>query len=278
MFSSYRSVNSAFTGRECIGEESLPAVRGGQGRSPSPPCGEARRGRRIRVDDGYPEGSRGSISTRGARLKADNASMKRGARGNPGRLSIYARDNLVAVAPIAVFGDALLDPATGDVVREAVVLIENDHVTASGARSKVQVPSDAKRVDAEGLWLLPGLIDCHVHLCMTGTTYDLGERLSRPASLTILQSVDGCAKDLAAGFTSVRDAGGTPNGVRMAGVRGYFPGPRMQLAITILTVTGIHADSMFPGDVRVPPVHSPDTSGSDVAALLALRLRVRETS
>ena len=142
--------------------------------------------------------------------------MKRGARGNPGRLSIYARDNLVAVAPTAVFGDALLDPATGDVVREAVVLIENDHVTASGARSKVQVPSDAKRVDAEGLWLLPGLIDCHVHLCMTGTTYDLGERLSRPASLTILQSVDGCARDLAAGFTSVRDAGGTPNGVRMA--------------------------------------------------------------
>jgi len=180
------------------------------------------------------------------------------------------------VAPTAVFGDALLDPATGDAVRDAVVLIENDHVTASGARSKIQVPSDARRVDAEGLWLLPGLIDCHVHLCMTGTTYDLGERLSRPASLTILQSVDGCAKDLAAGFTSVRDAGGTPNGVRMAVERGYFPGPRMKLAISILSETGGHADSMFPCGVAVPLINSPDIPASVVDGIEPMRLRVRE--
>jgi imidazolonepropionase-like amidohydrolase len=179
-------------------------------------------------------------------------------------------------APVAVLGDALLEPATGDVVRDAVVLIENDHITASGARSKVHVPSDATRVDAEGLWLLPGLIDCHVHLCMTGTTYDLGERLSRPASLTILQSVDGCAKDLAAGFTSVRDAGGTPNGVRMAVERGYFPGPRMKLAISILSETGGHADNMFPCGVAVPIINSPDIPGSVVDGVEPMRLRVRE--
>ena len=102
----------------------------------------------------------------------------------------------------AIFGDALLDPATGELTREAVVLIENGRVTASGARSKVQAPRDGQRIDAEGLTLLPGLIDCHVHLCVTGTTYDLGERLGRPPSLTLLQAVDACAKDLAAGFTA----------------------------------------------------------------------------
>lgn len=73
---------------------------------------------------------------------------------------------------------------------------------------------------------------------MRGTTFDLGERLSRSASLTVLQSVDWCARDLAAGFTSVRDAGGTPNGVRQAVQMGYFPGPRMKLAISILSETG----------------------------------------
>jgi imidazolonepropionase-like amidohydrolase len=179
-------------------------------------------------------------------------------------------------APVAVLGDALLDPATGDVVRDAVVLIDNDHVIASGARSKVQVPADATRVDAEGLWLLPGLIDCHVHLCTTGTTFDLGDRLARPPSLNILQSVDSCARDLAAGFTSVRDAGGTPNGVRMAVERGYFPGPRMKLAITILSETGGHADGTFPCGAFLPLVSGPDIPLSVVDGVEPMRQRVRE--
>lgn len=178
--------------------------------------------------------------------------------------------------PTAVFGDALLDPATGEVVREAVVIIENDRVVARGARSKLQVPADADRVDAEGLWLLPGLVDCHVHLCVTGTTYDLGERLSRPPSLTVLQAVDGCAKDLAAGFTSVRDAGGTPSGVRMAVERGYFAGPRMKLAIQILSETGGHADNMFPCGVSIPLANTPDIPSSVVDGVEPMRLRVRE--
>ncbi|HEV2218145.1 MAG TPA: amidohydrolase family protein [Candidatus Dormibacteraeota bacterium] len=176
----------------------------------------------------------------------------------------------------AVFGDALLEPSTGEVVRDAVVLIENDRVIASSARSKFQVPADAQRVDAEGLWLLPGLIDCHVHLCVTGATFDLGERLGRPPSLTVLQSVDACAKDLAAGFTSVRDAGGTPNGVRMAVERGYFPGPRMKLAIQILSETGGHADGMFPCGVPVPIANTPDIPPSVVDGVEPMRHRVRE--
>lgn len=178
--------------------------------------------------------------------------------------------------PTAVFGDALLDPATGEVVHEAVVIIENDRVVASGARSKFQVPSDADRIDAEGLWLLPGLIDCHVHLCTTGTSFDLGERLGRPPSLTILQAVEACAKDLEAGFTSVRDAGGTPNGVRMAVDRGYFAGPRMRLAIQMLSETGGHADGMFPCGVPVPLMNVPDIPPSVVDGVEPMRLRVRE--
>src|SRR5215472_11892246 len=158
----------------------------------------------------------------------------------------------------AIFGDALLDPVTGEITREAVVIVEEGRVTASGARSRVHAPRDGQRIDAEGLTLLPGLIDCHVHLCVTGTTYDLGERLSRPPSLTVLQAVDACARDLAAGFTSVRDAGGTPSGVRMAVERGYFAGPRMKLAIQILSQTGGHADNMFPCGAAVPLANTPD--------------------
>lgn len=177
----------------------------------------------------------------------------------------------------AIFGDAMLEPATGDVIRDAVVLVEDDRITASGARAKFQVPKDATRVDAEGLWLLPGLIDCHVHLCVRGTTFDLGERLSRSASLTVLQSVDSCARDLAAGFTSVRDAGGTPNGVRLAVQLGYFPGPRMKLAISILSETGGHADNMFPCGAVVEIANAPDVPPSVVDGVEPMRHRVRET-
>jgi len=176
----------------------------------------------------------------------------------------------------AIFGDALLDPASGELTRDAVVVIEDGRVIASGARDQVRAPADAERIDAEGLTLLPGLIDCHVHLCTTGTTFDLGERLGRPPSLTILQAVDACAKDLAAGFTSVRDAGGTPNGVRMAVDRGYFAGPRMKLAIQILSETGGHADGMFPCGVPLPISNVPDIPASVVDGVEPMRLRVRE--
>src|ERR1051326_4137968 len=110
----------------------------------------------------------------------------------------------------AIFGDALLDPATGDLVRNAVVVIEDGRVTASGARDRVKAPADGLRIDAEGLTLLPGLIDCHVHLCVSGTTYDLGERAGRPPRLTLLQAVDACARDLAAGAHPRRGGRGAP--------------------------------------------------------------------
>ena len=48
----------------------------------------------------------------------------------------------------AVFGDALLNPATGETARDAVVLIEDGHVTKAGARDGTQVARDAQRIDA----------------------------------------------------------------------------------------------------------------------------------
>jgi len=71
-------------------------------------------------------------------------------------------------------------------------------------------------VDGEGLTLLPGLIDCHVHLATHGDGYDFGQILGTPPSLSVLTCVVSARKTLEAGFTTVRDAGGTPASVRMA--------------------------------------------------------------
>lgn len=176
----------------------------------------------------------------------------------------------------ALFGDALLEPGTGEVTGKSVVLVDGGRVTAAGPRDQVRVPADAQRIDAEGLTLLPGLIDCHVHLGVAGTGLDLGELLGRPPSLSVLQCVDSCARTLAAGFTTVRDAGGTPNGVRMAIERGYFAGPRLKLAIQVLSQTGGHADAMFPCGAELPLVNAPDLPPSVVDGVEPMRRRVRE--
>ncbi len=178
--------------------------------------------------------------------------------------------------PTAVFADAFYDPATAETTRPAAVLIDGGRVVAAGRRDQVHVPADAERVDAEGLTVLPGLIDCHVHLCFDGQGIDLGEQLGTPPSLTLLTAVASCRHTLDAGFTTVRDAGGTPAAVRMAVERGYFPGPRMVLAIQILSQTGGHADQRFPCGVDLVWNPAPDLPHSVVDGVEPIRKRVRE--
>ncbi len=177
----------------------------------------------------------------------------------------------------SVQADALFDPATGETTRGGVtVLVEGGRVVKRGPRKGIQMPADATTVDAEGLTLLPGLVDCHVHLGTPGTGLNLGERLATPSSLDILTCVESSRKTLEAGFTTVRDAGGTPQGVRMAVERGLFPGPRMVLAIQILSQTGGHADSHFPCGASVALMNVPEIPPSVVDGVEPMRKRVRE--
>jgi imidazolonepropionase-like amidohydrolase len=178
--------------------------------------------------------------------------------------------------PTVLFADALYDPANAETTRPAAVLIDDGRVVAAGRRDQVAVPADARRVDAEGLTLLPGLIDCHVHFRSRGNGRDLAEQLQTPPSLWVLNAVPAARATLEAGFTSVRDAGGTPAGVRMAIEQGMFPGPRMKVAVTGLSQTGGHTDQHFAcGVTLTPPL--PDVPDPVVDGVEPMRRRVRET-
>jgi len=139
-------------------------------------------------------------------------------------------------------------------MREAVVIIENGRVTKSGKRNGATVPRDAERIDAAGLTLLPGLIDCHVHLTNLGEGLDFARELTTPPTLELMRAVRAAKRTLEAGFTAVRDAAGSPAGVRMAIDAGYFPGPRMFVTVSALSQTGGHTDSHFMcgADLDVP--------------------------
>ncbi|MFE9040440.1 amidohydrolase family protein [Streptomyces sp. NPDC007818] len=68
---------------------------------------------------------------------------------------------------LVIRGGTLLDPATGHVTEDAVVVIRNGVVGAAGRAGSVRVPDGLPVLEADGRWVLPGLTDAHIHLSTT---------------------------------------------------------------------------------------------------------------
>src|SRR3954463_2936130 len=91
-------------------------------------------------------------------------------------------------------------------------------------------------VDCTGATVLPGLFDCHVHVMMSGV--DTLRQLQTPFSYGFYEALHNLRRPLALGITSVRDAGGADLGVAEAVRTGLIAGPRVQIAISMLSQTG----------------------------------------
>ncbi|MBO0812441.1 MAG: amidohydrolase family protein, partial [Microlunatus sp.] len=102
--------------------------------------------------------------------------------------------------------------------------------------------------DLAGKTLLPGLFDCHVHVLMSMTGGV--ERYTKPYSMQYYESVNNLAATLAAGITTVREASGADLGTKTAVDTGVIPGPRMKIAITMLSQTGGHGDGWLPSGIQ----------------------------
>ncbi|WP_231441395.1 metal-dependent hydrolase family protein [Brevibacterium zhoupengii] len=95
-------------------------------------------------------------------------------------------------------------------------------------------------IDCAGKTVIPGVIDCHVHLMSTGASNS--SSFHDPFSLQFYNSVDNMSKTLKGGVTTVRDAGGTDLGAKVAAETGIVRGPRMSIAVNIMSQTGGHGD------------------------------------
>ncbi|TWP46238.1 amidohydrolase family protein [Lentzea tibetensis] len=124
---------------------------------------------------------------------------------------------------------------TGSPTAEADVVVENDRIVDVGTGLDGDVV-----VDATGHTVLPGLFDCHVHL-MFGTP-DLVHSLNTPFSLPFYEAIGNMRLTLECGITTVRDALGADLGVAEAVRRKLVAGPRMQIAINMVSQTGGHND------------------------------------
>ena len=121
---------------------------------------------------------------------------------------------------------------------ETDVLVEAGLVRA--VESGCVAPPDAPAYDLRGLWLMPGMFDCHVHVAVS--TMDEHQMLRNPVSYGVLEAAVNLRKTLEAGVTHLRDAGGADAGMRRAVAEGLVPGPRLQLSIKLLSQTGGHGD------------------------------------
>jgi imidazolonepropionase-like amidohydrolase len=105
-------------------------------------------------------------------------------------------------------------------------------------------------IDCAGKTLLPGLFDCHVHLAMRYEDFDEAAKMNEPFSLPFYRVGETLRRTLALGITTVRDATGADAGLRTAVEEGSLVGPRMQLSISMLSMTGGHSDAWLPSGAR----------------------------
>lgn len=138
---------------------------------------------------------------------------------------------------------------TGKVIEDAVIAIKGERIAAIGPASDF-IGIDAKEViDAQGGYILPGLIDTHVHMMME--IKDVRESLITPFSMRFYEALTYMKRTLDAGITTVRDAGYADLGVKQAIENGLISGPRMQISVNPLTITGGHGDNWMVSDMNL---------------------------
>ncbi|HBV24016.1 MAG TPA: amidohydrolase family protein [Jeotgalicoccus sp.] len=131
----------------------------------------------------------------------------------------------------------LIDGSGADVKENITVVIEDGKFTHIGAAVETD---DAEVIDGQGQYMLPGMIDTHVHL---STEFKpLAERVATPFSYHFYEAVQYAERTINAGITTVRDALGSSLGFKQAINDGLIVGPRMQVSINALSITGGHGD------------------------------------
>ncbi len=146
----------------------------------------------------------------------------------------------------AIVGVTLIDGTGAPPMERAVILVEDGRIARAGRASEISLPPGVDVIDLEGMVVLPGLIDCHVHL-WGARTANPTDHVFMTASLKAARATADARRLLEAGFTTVRECGGsaTALGLRDAIAEGSIPGPRIIAAGQYIEPTGGADDPSF---------------------------------
>jgi imidazolonepropionase-like amidohydrolase len=146
----------------------------------------------------------------------------------------------------------IFDPQDRRLLENTALLVNKDVIEAMDEVQEVNCPPNVEVVDLSGKWIIPGLLDCHVHLDMHGMADTYKENLVEDKLRTLRVACEAEAT-LKAGFTTVRNIG-TVNGIDFAlraGIKaGYCQGPRLITAGRIISMTSSGTE-YFDGMYRI---------------------------
>ena len=147
-------------------------------------------------------------------------------------------------SPVTIIkGGILIDGTGSDPILKAAVVIDGDRIRSVGRANDIEIPDGAKIIDAVGKTIMPGLIDCHLHLLGLKSDNYLAETLIAPGGLKLLRAAKSAEALLEAGFTTVKDTGGTNAlHIKKAIEEGSIRGPRVLASGYVLSQTFGHGD------------------------------------
>ena len=172
---------------------------------------------------------------------------------------------------VVLAGAQFLDVMAGT-WRTADIRVKGGIIAEVTEPAAVGGPSEAERIDMSGRFVLPGLIDCHVHVLAVDA--DLSKLADSPSSYVMFGAAVLMGNMLDRGFTTVRDMAGADFGIHQAQREGILRAPKLFFGGKALSQTGGHGDDRSPGrtgdiDHRCCPTISRIADGVDAVRLAA---------
>jgi imidazolonepropionase-like amidohydrolase len=137
----------------------------------------------------------------------------------------------------------LIDGLGGEPERDWAVVVEGERISWLGPSSNAPAFGEGLVVDGAGQTLLPGLINCHAHLCNDGAADLFGQVMNDSVSIATIRGVLNAKLALEAGITTIRDCGAASQiaiEIAKAVDQGLIDGPRVRAAGRVVTMTGGH--------------------------------------
>lgn len=149
---------------------------------------------------------------------------------------------------VALTGATVVDIDGKAPVRDAVVIIDGERIQAIGRARSTPVPAGARIISLPGKWLIPGLMNMHVHLALNLPGASRIHDESRES--IALRMLDNAQKSLRSGVTTIRLTGaqdGVDFTVKKMIDSGVFDGPRIHTAGSSIVATGGHGSTEVNG-------------------------------